>query len=590
MAKQLKQPPQKQATTNLTVKRAKSVDELNRQYDPKTIFEAGGGKTHSVPDMIKKLKESDTDIDAVVYIYDKKTGEARPCKMNKTQFLEAFNRNARKTVFREAINNFDSNPTRYQAGGDTIPILGGPFNKQLYLHDYLKMHNEAFKIYHEEPIANAAIQIIHDFVLGRGFRVDIANQGDKGKMAQAVWRAFEEANDLQKKVSDFVKELEIYGEHFWYFIPDNFTKDSYQLKPDQEPPKGIIPRVMLIDPSTIWEVITYPEDISRVLCYQQVYPTQYQLYNRDNATGETVQGTKYIYRQLPADAIIHEKINCVSNEKRGRTTFYPIIGYLKRLKDSINYSLLSQIKQSAWSIDTQIDGNQQDIDDYRASVEALGNIPAAGSEFIHSTKVTRTFISNDGASKSGGGMTWDYAFSMVCAGLGIPQQYFGTHLAGASSRASAIVATEPVAKKFEYKQQIVENVLKKMAKQVFSKFGITGVDIEVTFPEVVVQNRTEKIKDVLTARQAGVFSKERAATIVAKELQATDYEFAKEQVKIKGEMASGIDDQPKDVAQIPNMISPLTSPAATPQTGGGNDDTQGISNKTKTSVEKSGRA
>lgn len=587
MAKQLKKPLVE--VGKLTVKRGSDADKIDSNYQPEKIFGSSGTPEQTVVKMVEKLKEANTDIDAVVYVFNKQSGEARPVRMNKAQFLESWEKNKHKKVFREAINNFDSNPAKYSVGNDSVPILGGPFNKQLYLHDYLKMHNEAFKIFHEEPIANAAVQIIHDFVLGRGFRVDVTNPTEKGKMALAIWRAFEEVNDLQQKVSDFVKELEIYGEHFWYFIPDNYTKDQYQLKPDQEPPKGIIPRVMLVDPSTIWEIITYPEDISRVLAYQQVYPTQYQLYNRDNATGQTVSGTKFIYRQLPADAIIHQKINCVSNEKRGRTSFYPVIGYLKRLKDSVNYSLLSQIKQSAWSIDTQIDGNQQDIDDYQRSVEALGNIPAAGSEFIHSTKVKREFISNDGAAKSGGGQTWDYAFSMVCAGLGIPQQYFGTHLSGGSTKATAIVATEPVAKKFEYKQQIVENILKKMAKHLFSKFGVTGVDIEVTFPEVVVQNRSEKIKDVVVARQAGVFSDERSANIIAKELQATNYDFKKEQQKIKEEKAAkATDPLSNNPATNPAQDSPLTTKSSPDQTDSGKD-TQGISNKTKTSTEKSGR-
>jgi len=576
-------------TKPLTVKRSKSVDELDKIYSPEEIL----SKIPSGPSfgsMVKELRESKAEIDASVYCYDVKSKTNKLVKMNRDQFLEAFDRRKPAKILREAgLTTFDTGAGEYSTKEDSVPILGGPFNKQLYLYDYLKMHNHAFRTYHEEPFAMDTVNIIHDFTLGRGFRVDVSNDdGPKGKMALALWRAFEEVNDLQKMMSDWVKEREIYGEHFIYQIPDNYTKDHYQLRPDQEPAKGIIPRVMLIDPSTIWEVITFPEDISRVLAYQQVYPTQYQLYTSDKATGEKVSGSKFIYRQLQADSIIHSKINCVSNEKRGRSTFYPIIGYLKRLKDSINYSLLSQIKQSAWSIDTEIDGNQEDIDAYTASVESLGNIPAAGSEFIHSTKVQRKFIANEGAGKSAaGGGTWDFAFSMACIGVGIPQQYYGTHLSGGTTKATAIVATEPVAKKFECKQQDVEKVIKQLAKNLFSKFGVAGVDIEVTFPEVVVQNRTEKIKDVAAAKQMKIISNERASNIIAKELQITNYDFKKEQEAIKRESLEGDDGADplgKNPAAPSPIDSPLTAPAKLSQTGG---DVQAISNKTKNSVEKS---
>ncbi len=564
---------------SLEVKNGFNIDKIDQAYTHEKFME--GEKSLNIHDIVNKLKNDPTcDIDATVFVI--KEGIARPVKMNKTQFLEAFKKNESLSTFKESVNNFDTNVGSYNASSDIgTPLLGGPFNKQLYLVDYLRMHTESFKLYHEDPIANMAVQIIHDFVLGRGFRVDVVGKDKKDMLALALWRSFEDVNDLQKLVSFFVKEMAIYGEDFFYFLPDGYTKDHYRLAPDQMPSKGVIPRVMLVDPSTVYEVITFPEDISRVLAYQQVYPTQYQMYTNVDGKEKATIGTKFIYRQIPADEMIHEKINCVSNEKRGRSDFYPVVGYLKRLKDSINYSLLTQLKQSAWSIDTEIDGDQNDIDAYNAAIQSFGNVPSAGSEFIHSTKIKRTYLANDGGSKSAGGQTWDYCFSMVCAGLGIPQQYFGTHLSGGSTRASAMVATEPVAKKFEYRQLIVERVIKKMAHRLFDKFGIHDVDVEVTFPEVVTHNRNEKIKDIVTAKVAGFLSQDRAANMVSKELQISDFDWTLEQKKIEVEKSKGENGTPTPEEEI----NPLTAvpkiaqnkPSAT---------TSGINNSDKASAEK----
>lgn len=584
MVKPVNKPAPKQPVKS-RIKKGSTVESVDRSYSHDQLM--GSADQHmSVPQMVEVLKrDPNADIDATV-IFVEKTGEAKLKKLNKAQFIEHFDKNKNLKKLKEAITSFDSVVSKYNVGGDDTAILGGPFNKQLYLYDYLRMHNESFKLFHEDPIANAAVQIIHDFVLGRGFRIDITDKSPKGRMALALVRAWEDVNDIQSMISSFVKELSIYGEHFIYEIPDGYTKDYYQLRPDQMPNRAVIPRSMLVDPSTVWEVITYPEDITRVLAYQQVYPTQYQLYSTVDAKSgqppQSVTGTKFIYRQIPADQMIHNKINCVSNEKRGRSDFYPVIGYLKRLRDSINYSLLNQLKQSAWSIDTEIDGDQADIDAYQSEVQSLGTIPSPGSEFIHSTKVKRTYISNTGGKTGAGGDAWDYSFSMVCAGLGIPMQYFGTHLSGGGTRGNAIVATEPVAKKFETRQLIVERLLKKMISRLFNKFGVTDVEVEITFPEVVVQDRTAKIKDVLTAKQADIFSQERTANVIAKELQATNYDWTLEQQKIKAEKASN----DEVTATIPGLISPLTTPPLLNQTNDSNKISSGIDNEDKASLRK----
>lgn len=505
----------------------------------------------TVPELVAFAESNagkDIEIEAVVYGVEKGTNKAQAFKLDKKQFVEAFKKNAKKKTFRESVDFFgtDTAPLSGAIGDDFTPLLGGPFNKQLYLYDYLKMHSVCFQASTHDPVLRTAVEIMNDFVLGRGFRVDCEN-----KAALALWRAFEEANDLQNYMRNFNRELTIYGEQFVWWLPNRETKIGYHLAPEQAPSKGIIPRIRPLDPSTVWEIVTYPEDITRKLYAQLVFPTQYQIYTGTDQ-GRPVPSTKFIYQQIPADQFDHYKINSVTNEKRGRSDLFPVLGYAKRLRDSVNYSIIGLQKSTSWAIDTEIDGNQQDIDAYIDSQEALGTIPPPGSEFVHSTKVKRQYLSNEGASKAGNSQAFEWCFSMICAGLGIPQNYFATHLSGGNTRATAVVATEPVTKKFEMRQQLLERVLKDMAKKLFAQFGIKA-EVEVTFPELITQDRSAKLKDLALAEQMGWVSRKTVAQIAAKELGITKYEYEEEEELMA---------QDKEVAE-PDL-SPLSAPASEP--------------------------
>ena len=420
-------------------------------------------------------------------------------------------------------------------GEDFIPLLGGPFHKQLYLNDYLKQQATAFFAYHHDPVARRAVHIIRDFTLGRSWKVEFK----KDEENRPVWDAFCEVNDMYQLMDWLAVELSIYGEIMLWWLPHNQTKIQYELRPDQQAPKGFLPRVRLLDPSSCWEIITYPEDITRVLYYQIVTPTQYQIYTTPgDATNppknpQTVPTMKYIYQAIPADQIQHHKINCVSNEKRGRSDLGPVFDYLKRLRDTVNYSIISLQKAVAWSIDTTIEGSPQDINDYISSQEEQGTIPPAGSEFVHSDKVKRQYLSNEASAKGQTSQAFDWCLSMIASGIGIPVSYFGTHLSGGQTRASAIISTEPTAKLFEMRRSKYIEILHGIKQKLFEKLGKDQMaEMEVIFPSLYTQDRSQKIKDIQAAELSGYISQETAAEIVAKELEIEGYNYERELQKI----------------------------------------------------------
>lgn len=453
-------------------------------------------------------------------------------------------------------------------GDDFIPLLGGPFFKQLYLQDYLKQQALAFYAYHHDPIAREGVNIIVNFTLGRGWKVKF-----KDPKHQAYWDAFEQVNDLKEQMSIGAKELSVYGENMFWKLPNNALYIGIDLPKEQLPPTGLIPRIRLFDPSAVWEIVTYPEDITRVLFYQVVTPTQYQIYTGSDQ-GRSVPTAKFIFKQIPAEEMIHTKINCLSNEKRGRSDLAPIFGYLKRLRDSINYRLAGEQKNAAWSIDTSIEGSQKDIDDYVAAQQALGTIPPAGSEFVHTSKIKREYMANT-MGKGGVSETFDWCLSMIAAGLGIPVNYFGTHLSGGQTRASAIIATEPVAKKFEERQAVYRTVLERIKEKVFPVMGLpANAEMEVIFPNLYTQDRSNKLKDLALGELQGWLSKETAATIAGKELGLDEYNYALEQGKIKKDAPEATVD--------PTNVKPLTSP---PAIGQRNNSVGGLSSSERNQVK-----
>ena len=417
---------------------------------------------------------------------------------------------------------------------DFVPLLGGPFYKNLYFYDYIRQANAAFWAWNHDPIAHQALNIIRDFTLGRGYRIDCDNEA-----ALAVWRAFEKVNDVQGLMKQIALEIALYGETMVWKLPNNQTKIVQHPTIGQEIPKGLIPRVRLIDPTVIWEIVTWPEDVSKILYYVWVAPTQFQVYS-GLEKDKPVNSFKFIFQTIPPEQINHYKVNQVSNEKRGRSDLFPVLGFLKRLRDSVSYSVVSLQKQAAYCIDTTVEGSQADIQAYIDDQQANGTIAPAGSEFVHTSKIQRKYMGVEGG-KIGANPTFEWCMSMIASGMGIPISYFGTHLSGGQTRASAIVATEPVAKRFEMRQAVYERIITDLWDYVMDWAGFGHVECEVTFPELITQDRSQKLKDLMGAESAGWISKERAANMAAKELNITNYDYSEEKQDIdkQGDLGLG---------------------------------------------------
>lgn len=545
-------------------------NKASMQYDesfvPTTKKDLSPNSVHTTPELVALLEQNKSiEIEGSFIEVKVKTREAKITKFKSREaFLKVFKESDARLKENDPFLSDGFGGGGNAVGDDFAPLMGGPFYKQLYQADYLRMIANCYYAYHHDPLAKATIDITTDFVLGRGLKVDCQNPA-----ALALWDAFAKVNDFNNMIRNVCKESGIYGEVMIWKLPNFQTKITYQLSPGQEPPKGLIPRIRLIDPSAIWEIVTYPEDITRKLYYQYIAPTQYQTY-----TAPGIPTTKFIFQQIPADQVMHFKLNCVDNEKRGRSDLFAALGYLKRLRDSVNYSIVSMQKAAAWSIDTTVEGSQTDVDGYADAQQALGTIPPAGSEFVHTAKIKRLYLGNQASKAGGNSNAFDWCLSMVSAATRIPISYYGTHLSGGQTRASALVSTEPVAKLFESRQLFIEDIV----KQLFE--WLTGEECEVIFPEIISQDSTQKIKNLVIAEQSGFISKKRAATMTAKELNITDYDYETE-----------LKDIVPDQLASPDQTNPLTAQPKTLNPGSSEDPNKtrpsSISGTDKAKIKKS---
>ncbi len=419
-----------------------------------------------------------------------------------------------------------------------LPMLIGPFSRQLYLFDYLDMHRKAFEAVNHNPIARQIVNITSSFVIGKGVTAEF----DDDQM-QEVWDQFVEDNDFYHKLRRWSDELSIYGELMIRFAWEQRLKKS---------------RVVSIDPATVWEIVTEPADIEKVYFYHQQYPTPYN----QIVTAPGVPMQRYIIDQIPGGQVVHQKINVTSGEKRGRSDLFSILGWLKRVKDYYTAEIVRAQGAASFLWDDTVLGSDSDVLTYAASVKA--NPPQPGQVFVHNQSVTRQWMGPTGRGGPNLANVSEGLMNLVGVGAGVPKEYLGITVQGA--RATALVATEPAAKRFEDRQYTFEHLLTMLKNKLGQSAGIpkSRREGEFTFPSIATEDRSSKLKDIALGESMAWWSKRTAGVIAAKEMNITTYDYDNEADEIAKELPEGI--EPGSV--IAQAFAMVVKGAA-PQKGGG---------------------
>lgn len=457
-----------------------------------------------------------------------------------------------------------------------IPIMGGPFSHQLYLHDMLDAFAKSFEAYNHNPLAHQVVKITTHFVLGRGVSIKCAD-ADVQKAFQKWWKD----KDMNSRLDDWCDMLTRDGELMVRCYTNKVTGELF---------------VRWVDPSTVWEIVTDLEDIERVYYYHQQYPTQYQvLYGapRDaKFDPSNFLSSKYVINQIPADEMYHLKINCSPNEKRGRSDLFSILSWLKRYKDFQTGVVLKAIIQSTFAWKNKLKGDNADV---QAFINAFGtDQPEFGSVWVENgSSDLQPMVPPVGPGN--GNTDCPGIINAIAVGSGIPKEYLG--ITDHGTRATAVVASEPGVKKFQSRQLILGRLLKEIAARWFENEVAAGrippmkksedeetpglmvptdSTIEFQFPEIAVEDRSAKLKDIALVQTSGYISKQRAATMSAKELGISDYNYEEEMEDVTQEQndaAGALYDQTTGLPRADNVApngAGANLPGAVGGTGAGN--------------------
>lgn len=435
--------------------------------------------------------------------------------------------------------NWDGGSSYALAGRepDFIPLISGPYNKQLYWYDYLDMHSKAFDAWTHNPVAKRIVKVITQFVLGKGVKATVMEASvptrnvqadpktgqnvpvmqDIRPQAQTILDRHWTKNSLHLRSKQILRDLLVFGEQFIRYF---------------DAPWGL--KIRALDPSTVWEIITDPDDVEQEFYLHQQYPTQYQWF-----VDLPVPTIKFIIRQVPALLYYHMKINCTSAEKRGRSELFAILGWLKRLKEFASDRVVRNKICNLFVIDVSVEGDAAAVAQAQAQ---LSTPPTPGSFFIHNKAAELNAISSEiGAAEMQG--DWELLLTVIAMGAGISQEYLGMGSKG--GKAQALVGTEPDIKTFEDYQELMESFFLQDAQRCFQRAKDrneiprnTTIIVEMTYPALAEENRSEKLKDLAFGESMSWWSHRRVASAAAKELQFTSYEYDEEQQEIAKEDAN----------------------------------------------------
>lgn len=430
--------------------------------------------------------------------------------------------------------------------GQYIPLLPGPVTRQLYWADYFGMSAKAFEAYNHDPISWRCVHMKQEFALGKGLQGRVTKStgdsaGQSHDTAQGVWDEFWKRNKMDNRLDMMARDLSILGEQFLRF----FKAGSGKLT------------VRSLDPASIYDLITDQEDIETVYGYHQQFQTPYQLYAppyglpmvQKPPEGPTDTGatTRYIIRQIAAAEVDHYKINSGAYERRGRSDLYPALGWIKRLRDYLTAHVIKADMLARICWDLKVDGNQPAINRQRQALFPGGRAPAPGTVFGHNSASELSVIAQPGGAGVGG--RWDPIMdalvTMVSNSIGLPKDWLG--FGQGTTRASALVATEPAARSLEELQGTIEAIIYDTFDRVMAAAGITDAALEVTFPSIATEDRTQKLSDLAFSVANNWLSSQTAGEIAAKELGISTYDWDEEQSRIAAQWEKDPDDGMEDV-------------------------------------------
>lgn len=314
----------------------------------------------------------------------------------------------------------------------------------------------------------------------------------------------------------------------------SLSKNRKQLEADALKSSVVVNhKVLKVEPAgdeLVYDLTVDKHHNFALACGVFTHNTATQTYTGMDVKG--VEGSKqstighYIVRQIPFDQIIHIKTNVTSGEKRGRSVYYSILGWLKRLVDLYNSQVLGEQLRASFVWDDTIQGDSQDV---AAHAAKYSYIPVAPSIFVHNEAITRKPLAPmAGVTGGAGGDIGNQILALIATSQGFPKDHLNVTSAG-GSRATAIVGSEPFTKVIEDLQEDFSDLLDRIIEKFCGQAGAdyNHEDWKKIFPSVAKDTLADVLKNLAMREGMGWISKRQAATQAAAECDDDEYDYDK---------------------------------------------------------------
>jgi hypothetical protein len=400
---------------------------------------------------------------------------------------------------------------------------GGPAMEQQLLSDWWSTLAKCRYAYVQDPIVRHGCHILADFVTGRGVEV-IA----KHPAVQRIIDEFMAREKINDVIHPFAVSLSRDGNVFTRLFRIGNGRMS----------------IGELHPATIWEQLTDAEDIRKIYLFVQRYQTRSQLFT----SILNLPVVRWIERNIPADEMIHTKVNASPWDVLGHSDIYPALGWAKRLRDFLDATVQKEQSAAAYQWHYKTKGGNADVQRITAAISGPPAPP--GSSFVTNEGVDVAAVASGTNATSKEGSTYEALINHIAVAFGLSKDYFGA--ASHNTRANALIATEPAAKRFEQRQGVITSYLERLLRAVVAeakKYGLlraqAGEDanidetFRVVFPTIITADSGTRIDLLRKGVGMGAISHKRFSQEYAGEMELDDYDYDAEVEQIEEEI--GVD-------------------------------------------------
>jgi hypothetical protein len=339
-----------------------------------------------------------------------------------------------------------------------------------------------------DPHAHGILNTLVNYIMGKG--INITPKSDD-PMAWWIWREFwiSDRNKMPVKQFEIVRRIFRDGEIFIrFFSKDDGGAETGKttirfLDPLMVRAKGDVSDLSNLAMTINNGVNTDPEDIEKVISY---------------TVQDRVDPGKFI--EIPAEEVLHIKINADSDQKRGEPAMQTLLSYFRHYEQWIENRILLNKIRSAIVLIKKVEGTPTEVANMAATLPRATRTSAGDQKkqaFRGGTMITEgpgvtyrmegSNINATDAKEDGRNIKLSMA-----AGMNMPEYIFGD--ASNANYSSTMVAESPFVKMIQFYQIFFEYQLGQVYKRVIQNAVNAGLLQEPNDDEFVA--KLKAIRDI----------------------------------------------------------------------------------------------